>query len=433
MAPWNKLLCGGLSLLSAAAIASSSVVNAAATASCTKDEDCSLNGICTPQGLCKCDKGWLDIDCGVLDVRPAKSNSGYNLTAQGTSSWGSKIVRDPKDHKLYHLFAAEFMHGCGLDYWAPYSRIIRAESRHGPAGPYSFAAEIQGSFSHNPTVIYSPADRQWLMYYIGCQQQVVTDKCTFKPFTCGAGNTNNGESGLSVMSSWDLRHWYPHGQVFKGDDTGAWDADVTNPTAFPLDSSACHVHGHEHEGGHGGGDSRDDDNQYQNQQRDPGMLLVYRGCPYNCSGAEQINVAVSLTGFKGPYTKVQKDPVFPNGNEDPFVWRDKRGHYHMLLHSLEPEGGFGNGPKVGRHAFARNYTGPWTFGDKTLAFSTEVKYDDGRTINFFRRERPQLYFSDDGEMTPLLMTTGVQPRDNPMSYTVIVPVGEDGVKAQGKN
>lgn len=381
--------------------------------SCITDDDCSLNGVCGKLYTCHCDPGWTGSDCGVLDLRAAKRPSGYNYTDKGTSSWGSTIIRDPKDHSLYHLFAAEFTHGCGLDYWAPYSRIIRAESRTGPAGPYTFAAEVQGTFSHNPTVVYSPADEAWLMYYIGCPTEVA-DKCTAKAFTCGPGNTNNGESGISVMISRDLRHWEGKGQVISGDDGKGWDADLTNPSPFPLHSAAtsCSKPGH--------GDDT------------PAMLLAYRGCPYNCSaGIEQINLAVSEKGYAGPYRKIQNGPVFPESNEDPFVWRDKRGHYHMLLHSLEPEGGFGDGPKVGRHAWAREYTGPWTFGNRSLAFSTAVEYGDGSKIDFYRRERPQLYFSNDGKMTPLFMTTGVQPRNNPMSYTVIVPIGDNGVALQG--
>ncbi|KAK5994738.1 hypothetical protein PT974_03121 [Cladobotryum mycophilum] len=372
--------------------------------SCTADEDCSLNGICGSDGTCLCDAGWIAADCGALDVRPAKRPSGYNLTDIGTSSWGSKIIQDPLDHNLYHLFAAEFTHNCGLDYWAPYSRIIRAESRSGPAGPYTFAAEVMGTFSHNPTVVYSPADEEWLLYYIGCPTDV-SATCTGKTFTCGPGNSNNGESGIAVLRSADLIHWEPRGQVMLGDDTSNWDADVTNPSAFPLYSDTDKTHA---------------------------MLLVYRGCPQNCSGApELISAAVSESGYSGPYVKIGSQPFFTAPNEDPFVWRDKRGHFHMLLHSIEPDGGFGSGPKVGRHAWARNYSGPWTFGKQTLAFSTEVQYDDGATINFYRRERPQLYFSDDGQQTPLLLTTGVQPRDNPMSYSVIVPVGDAGVKVQG--
>jgi hypothetical protein len=384
---------------------------------CSSDEDCSLNGVCGRNGACTCDPAWTGDDCGALDIRPAKRLSGYNLTADGTSSWCSKIVQDPWEHDLYHLFASEFTHGCGLDYWAPYSRIIRAESRTGPAGPYTFAAEVQGTFAHNPTVVYSPADREWLLYYIGCPTNV-SDTCQSQSFTCGPGNDNNGESGISVLSSRDLRNWEFKGQVMKGDNTTDWDADVTNPSPFPLYSSSCTRAESTENGGHCPGHTA-------------AMLLVYRGCPFNCGGSELINVAISETGYEGPYTKIETQPIFDEGNEDPFVWRDKRGNFHMLLHSLEPDGGFGSGPQVGRHAWARNYTGPWTFGNQTLAFSTEVEYDDGTTINFYRRERPELYFSDDGKMTPLLLTTGVQPQNNPMSYSIVVPLGEAGAKAQG--
>ncbi|EGR47125.1 uncharacterized protein TRIREDRAFT_109392 [Trichoderma reesei QM6a] len=388
---------------------------------CVSDDDCSLNGVCSRTGACKCDPAWTGDDCGALDVRPAKRNGGYNMTAEGTSSWCSKIVQDPWDRGLHHLFASEFTHGCGLDYWAPYSRIIRAESRTGPAGPYRFAAEVMGAFAHNPTVVYSPADKEWLLYYIGCPTQV-SDTCQSQSFTCGPGNDLNGESGVSVLSSRDLRHWDFKGQVMQGDNSTDWDADVTNPTAFPLyTSSSCGREASAAAAEHGHCPGHTD-----------AMLLVYRGCPFNCGGSELINVAVSETGYKGPYTKIEPDPIFSDPNEDPFVWRDKRGNFHMLLHSLEPDGGFGWGPQVGRHAWARNYTGPWTFGNKTLAFGTEVQYDDGTTIDFFRRERPELFFSEDGEMTPLLLTTGVQERNSPMSYSIAVPLGDAGVRAQNQ-
>lgn len=365
---------------------------------CGSDEDCNLNGVCNPfSRTCVCDPGWTAADCGQLDLLPATRGTGYNLTGSGTSSWGSKIIQDPVERGLYHLFAAEFQDGCGLDYWSPFSRIIRAESRTGPEGPYKFAAQVVGSFAHNPTVVYSPADNLYLLYAIGCSVSLPST-CQGPSFSCGPGNDINGESGISVWSSHDLRTWTAHGQVFQGFDTpqDLWDADTTNPTPFPL---------------------------YSPLNPTSEILLGYRGCSYNCeSGIEQISVA-SAPHFTGPYTRVHSSyPIFNESNEDPFIWRDKRSNYHLLLHSLEPNGGFGSGPNVGRHAYARHWEGPWTFNNNTLAFTTNVEYTDGTTIDFYRRERPQLFFSDDGQMRPLYLTTGVQEQDSPMSYSVIQPI-----------
>lgn len=374
---------------------------------CQTDEDCSLNGVCdTSAGSdrnssspsCICDPGWRGSDCNVLDIRPAKRDAGYNRTAEGISSWGSSIVHDKHDDGLFHLFLAEFENACGLEYWSPYSRIIRAESRTGPEGPYESRDEVVGTFSHNPTVVWSEADQEYLLYYIGCPQ-VVSDTCTSPNFTCGPGNYLNGESGISVASSVDLSRWTSHGPVFLGENSTAWDAVVTNPSPFPL---------------------------YSPEDQTGEILLAYRGCPVNCdAGWERINIA-SSSDFLGPYEELSPDPLFMDSNEDPFIWQDKRGNWHMLLHSLEPTGGFGDGPDVGRHAFARRWEGPWTFVSETLVYNTTIEYDDGSDITFYRRERPQLFFSEDGEMTPLFLTNGVQPMNSSMSYTAIVPVGDAG-------
>ncbi|KAK4496776.1 hypothetical protein PRZ48_012759 [Zasmidium cellare] len=338
------------------------------------------------------------------------------LTLQGISSWGCKIIQDVHDKNFYHAFIAEFDNHCGLDYWSPYSRIIRAESRGSPDGPYTFKEQVIEHFAHNPTVIYSPADQSYLMYYIGCPQPNVNETCTSPRFTCGPGNYINGESGISVQKSKNLRNWEFVGQVVKGKDDTSWNADITNPSPWPL-CDGPHKSGGGWPWSWGWG---------KPQCKDSSILLAYRGCPNNCSGAEQISLALA-PHFGGPYTHLNSDsPIFTNdgGSEDPFIWQDKRGNYHILVHSLEPEGGFGSGPKVGRHAFSRSIEGPWRFGNKTLAFSTMVEFEDGTQIDYYRRERPQLFFSDDGEMRPLFLTTGVQEVGSGMSYTLMVPVGD---------
>ncbi|CAH0056969.1 unnamed protein product [Clonostachys solani] len=212
----------------------------------------------------------------------------------------------------------------------------------------------------------------------------------------------------SRSSTLKQRHKRSQGFVLTGSDsTTQWDADVTNPSASAL----CHI----------------------DLPPSKGVVLAYRGCRYNCSGApdsELINIAVAEE-FRGPYVKLQEAPIFTEANDDPFIWRDKGGHYHMLLHSLELGGGFGEGPKVGRHAFARYFWGPWTFNERTLAFSTEVDWTDGTSTDFFRRERPYLLFSDDGLMTPQYLITAVKKYGTNKGYSIVSPLkGEHTVTAK---
>jgi len=325
-------------------------------------------------------------DCGVLDLAPATRHTGYNKTSNGTSSWGGRIIPDPENPKLFHLFAAEFKNGCGLDYWSPMSRIIRAESVHGPEGPYEFAAEIASTFAHNPTVVYSEIDKLWLMYHIGCDFPTPSDKCVSPDLTCDPGNYLNGESGITVRTASSLTgEWKSQGIVFGANKNGTWDTDTTNPSAFVFPNG--------------------------------NILLAYRGCPFNC-GDELINLALAQN-YSGPYTRLNGDkPLFMNENEDPFIFRDNRGHWHLLLHSLEAGGGF-DGSRVGRHAFSRSGEN-WTFNNRTLAFNTTVHFTDGSIINFGRRERPQLLFNSDNE--PTHMINGVQEKNSPQSYTLIQPI-----------
>lgn len=257
---------------------------------CTVDEDCNLNGVCDlTKQACVCDPGWSGSDCGALDFAPASYGTGYNLTSVGTSSWGGKTIRDPNNPALFHLFVAEFTKGCGLDYWSPMSRIARAEGSS-PEGPFTFASEVVGTFAHNPTVIYSPADALWLMYHIGCTI-AQPSSCVTPSISCDAGNNINGESSITLRTSPDLYNWTSQGFVLGPDTYGTWDADSTNPSAFPYRTKEA--------------------------PNSTAILLMYRGCPYNCGGAELLAMSMATT-YKGPYLRITGQPILPNnGAEDP--------------------------------------------------------------------------------------------------------------------
>lgn len=351
--------------------------------SCTSDDDCSLNGVCSSTtGSCICDPGWKSEDCGQLDLMPATRWTGYNYTnvtlpdyystKGGNSSWGGQIIQDRQERGLFHLIISQFAHGCGLSGWRPFSTVIRAESRTGPLGPYHYAQELLGTFRHNPTTIWSPADNRYLLYTIGIETET--------PATCRSYKWANN---ISVSSAPDVR--------------GPWSApqlliNGTNPTPWPLWTP-----------------------------EDPTSEIIL--------GAEDNTINAADT-FSGPYELIKTMPwntsdYSDHWTEDPFLWRDKRGNWHILCHWMIDITERGEKfPRVGGHLFSRNLTGDWTF-KLQAAYNTTVEFTDGRRTDYYRRERPKLFFSDDGQLTPLYLVNGVQEFNSSGSYTLIQPIGKD--------
>ncbi|KAI0181738.1 hypothetical protein GGR52DRAFT_53671 [Hypoxylon sp. FL1284] len=356
----------------------------ATSGGCSVDEDCSLNGICNrSSGKCACDPGWRSADCGALDLRPATRWTGYNETnvtqpdflgAAGNSSWGGTIVRDREDKQLFHLVLDHFPRGCGLAAWRPFSTVARAESRTGPAGPYRYAQELLGTFRHNSQVVWSPTDGRYLLYTIGAET-ATPDKCASYKWA------NN----VSVSSAPDVRGpWTAPARVLN---------ESTNPAPWPLwtaDNSTPEIA------------LAVEDNALYRADRFAGPYALARTMPWNTSDNA------------------------PRWTEDPFLWRDRRGNWHVLCHWLVDVAERGEKyPRVGAHLFARGGLegGNWTFRLET-AYDTTVRFEDGGRIDYYRRERPSLYFSDDGALTPLYLVTGVQEFNSSASYTLIQPIGD---------
>lgn len=102
---------------------------------------------------------------------------------------------------------------------------------------------------------------------------------------------------------------------------------------------------------------------------------------------------LTLSAARGPLC-----PATPRS----FVYLDKRGVFHALMHSMDV--GSVNSPFCGGHAYSADgllwvYTG--------TAFGNNVSYDDGTSQVFSRRERPHLLFAADGA-TPIALSSGVQ-------------------------
>ncbi|KAF1848452.1 uncharacterized protein K460DRAFT_364443 [Cucurbitaria berberidis CBS 394.84] len=376
-------------LLSLTALSSLALVQAQ---TCTTDEDCSLNGICAPQThSCLCDAGWFGSDCGHLDLAPATRWTGYNHTnytdptyynTRGNSSWGGQIIQDRGDPALFHLLVDQFGHGCGLSAWRPTSFVARAESRTGPQGPYTWVQNVTGSFRHNAYVHWYPAEEKYLLWTIGVD---VAD-----PSSCKSVSKTSWPNNISVAAASSIQ--------------GPWSkfhitVNGTNPAPFPVLSASSHQ-------GSDAIDSRialaaEDLKIYVADRWDAAYKLVHTTPPWNTSDYS------------------------PTWTEDPFVWQDKRGHWHALAHWMidivEKKGT--KYPRVGAHMFARTLQGRWNF-KLHEAFNSTVAFTDGSVQTFNRRERPKVFFSEDGEMTPLYLVTGVQPLGTTaLSYTLIQPIG----------
>ncbi|KAL4812819.1 hypothetical protein BDW67DRAFT_119241 [Aspergillus spinulosporus] len=368
---------------------------------CETDEDCSLNGVCrrrwpwakSGERVCKCDPGWFGEDCGHLDLRPAIKNNGYNHSADavdpshlgpyGNSSWGGTILQDPHDPGLFHLVASQFASGCGLSGWRPFSFIIRAESRNGPQGPYHYVDSISEPFRHNPEVIWSPADEKYLLYSIGADdEEQPRGKCSSISYKQWPNN-------ISVSTAQDIRGpWTPFELVL-----ASIDPHSTNPSLWPL---------------------------WTPEKPTSKIALAVEDIAIFL--ADNFNSAYELVHTQSWNTSEYS----PTWTEDSFLWRDKRGHWHALAHWMidlvEHDGQ--KWPRVGAHVFSRELTGPWHW-HLHEAFNSTVTYMDGTVQTLKRRERAKIFFSDDGEMTPLYLVNGVQEMgESSRSSTFIQPIGE---------
>jgi hypothetical protein len=129
-----------------------------------------------------------------------------------------------------------------------------------------------------------------------------------------------------------------------------------------------------------------------------------------CSGPEHPWVA-SAPHWSGPYHSIDSEQQpFPQLNvEDPHMWRDARGHWHMLHHW---QSGNHNAYANGGHSFSRDGL-RWTFSNDT-AYTKNISWTatgpnaDGKipwTV-VARRERPGLLL-DRKWQTPRALFTAV--------------------------
>jgi len=351
--------------------------------SCNTASDCQLNGDCNNK-VCACDAAWTGPTCSELNLLPAPPNGG--LKRPDISSWGGSVI---KVGNVYHMYAAEMANHCGLNTWGSNSIIVHATSNT-PEGPYTKVGEVMTYFSHNPTVVTAP-DGTYLIYHIGGGGGGTN------PRTCTNGST---PSSMEISPP-------PTPQVggfsilYSNSPNGPW-------TEFSDSGSTC--------------DGSSTVDGYNCGCTDnPAPVVTSSGEVFVLSRSWNTNVPLnSLIGvakansWKGPYSH-SHNPVFLDENEDPFVYRNKRG-YHAIFHGMKP---YEQDMYAGRHAFSTDGWN-WSF-TPTPAYNSTVHFSNGQVITFNRRERPHILLNDQGE--PSHLFNGVQQySNNDYIWTLVQPI-----------
>jgi len=330
---------------------------------CSTDSDCSLGGTCTG-GTCKCSSTWRGDNCAELNNGVTYKNGGYHVPLH--YSWGGSVINDGTG--TYHMFASEFVNECGLMSWETNSQVIHATSSK-PEGPFVVKNIALPTEHHNPT-IRRALDGTYLIFCIGEDYDHPTN-CTGDEPGERLPGVGTGTINLAYSTSLDG----PWQQIDQANmihgRAGKWDEMVTNPAPVILQNGT--------------------------------VLLFYRGSStQGTTKIYQIGLA-SAPSWKGPYTRVVDSSLFTVSNEDPFVWQETDGHFHMLTHYFAGGGG---------HAFSADGVN-WKFAG--VAYNESVVWDDNTTTKFGRRERPQVLI-ENGK--PVILFNGVTPEGSNDSFTI---------------
>lgn len=324
---------------------------------CASDWDCSLSGVCDAgTGACECDAWASGSDCSYLAFQPLDRSSGRNGSSYGYvdaqhSSWGGDAVLGA-DGK-WHLFMAEIACAagekdaekdstrCGLGGWSTHSQVAHAVADR-PGGPYARAALVAAPEHHNPTLKVSPVDGSWNLYSI---------RATSGPIVVS--------TSLDQGASWS--------DTSPGKQVSA----EQNPGPYLW--------------------------------RNGSMTMWYRAAGPTSTPCSDEIVGVQ---FCDNATAACADgranaQAFRHTAEDPSVFRDVRGNYHMLVNALP--GGCQPKALQGGHAWSKDGIA-WS-EPRVGAYNGTVQFTDGGNMTCGRRERPQMIL-DPKTGVPLAMTAG---------------------------
>lgn len=388
---------------------------------CTSDLACSLNGICqdgtdgNTSTSCLCDPEWRGTRCQYLNFKPASRNNGFRI--KNTVTWGASILPDDRKGGDWMAFAAKMVNGCGLNSWTTNSAIVVA-SANNPAGPYvESGSTVSPPWAHNPQAIYVPSQNverrgTYVVYALG---DGVPIHGPVQNCTAGLEDDFAQKTATSTTSTSMTRREMQSSAANKSQNVTVT-FKLHHSNTGPLGPWKSHV-----------AEIRDLPSDYDfpgNWNPSPILLpdgrirvVVHTNYPDGWSG----EVIVEAASWKGPYHPITRDITScTKCQEDPFIWTDKRGHWHILYHRMFDPPGPNPIPSpgwTGGHSFSKD---GMHWSPIFRAYNTTVLFEDGGSVEMLRRERPKLIFGPDG-VTPTHLSNGVVDPDG-TTHTMVVPL-----------
>jgi len=310
--------------------------------SCSTDEDCSLNGGCTG-GSCNCRPPWTGQDCGTMKFLPTPG-PGYGKNPTLTA-WGGNVIRD--NGGTYHLFVAEMANECLLNTWGQNSFCRHATAKD-ILGPYTAQEIAVNVWCHNPHVVTLP-DGTFAMFHIGAGNGGNPRNCTHE------GN----EESSDVIN----QDFAPGSSIHVAKSlNGPW--TPLDPNPLP----GCN---------------------------NPAPWVSKNGTIFVICDSTQFYWTSSISGPWNHITTIKISGGPCCNYEDPFLWTDINGHFHVIYHVYNTKEGPTScvSSTVSAHAFSPDgYT--WKFNPKQ-PYTTQVQTTSG-SITVATRERPKMFFDSTG-------------------------------------
>ena len=375
---------------------------------CITDEDCSLGGVCS-SSLCICDAYFTGPDCSLLNLQRPRLDDQAGLCHKGFSSyysWGGKSILGQDGR--WHLYASFMCNHATLDQWT-----TKSSSAHFVSdtvdGAYVFAdsecdattgicTPIVIPWSHN-TVIAENAKGKTpalLLAHIG---DGVVDPSQWAPCFNKSDVKEKDEDSVtsSTLNSPLIRGDPGSTCYFATSDApdGPWTRSLNN-TGVVINFTNSWTNG-----------LAGNPAPLINQQ-DGSVKLYFTAvpCPPNSNSKAPNCIAVATAeSWEGPYSMNEaKTPITYPESEDPFVFVDQRGNYHLVTNVNTFHARCAQGVPCGGHAWSRDGL---TFSNLTIgAFGPVVTFLNGTEWKNAYAERPLVTMASDG-VTPLAFSLGL--------------------------